>query len=259
MFRNIKSKLRDLFPNHVQVPLKYWFSKISGQLEPEMTLLPKLLRPNSRVIDIGANRGIYAYPLSQLFCYVELFEPNPNCVSVLRSWASKKSNVQVHEFALSDCDGVASLQIPVDASGVHHDSSASLDQKPFGKHVQYLIRLTTLDNFDFNNVALIKIDVEGHEHRVISGAIRTISLEKPALLIEIEQRHGTRSIDEVFIQVQNLGYQGFFLHRGSLNPLATFNPNIHQLAVNLGRRDYVNNFLFLHQIRINSGDYDSLI
>lgn len=47
------------------------------------------------------------------------------------------------------------------------------------------VELRTLDSFGFDNVSLIKIDVEGYENEVLAGATQLIRASRPVILIEI--------------------------------------------------------------------------
>ncbi|MFT4604024.1 MAG: hypothetical protein ACI9W4_000743 [Rhodothermales bacterium] len=47
----------------------------------------------------------------------------------------------------------------------------------------------TLDSFGLADVSFIKIDVEGHEHCVLVGALETIRRERPIVFVEAEERH----------------------------------------------------------------------
>jgi len=80
------------------------------------------------------------------------------------------------------------------------------------------------------------------------------------LLIEIEQRHNSRPISEMFKRVTDLGYEGFFMNNSRLRPLAEFDVSAHQVPENLGGKcgPYINNFLFLHHSRLARGDYNRL-
>jgi FkbM family methyltransferase len=59
-----------------------------------------------------------------------------------------------------------------------------------------LVALQTLDSFQFENVSLIKIDVEGLAFSVIKGPEQKIASSRPVLLVEIEQRHFLCPINE---------------------------------------------------------------
>lgn len=227
-----------------------------------MRLLPNLLRGGGRFVDVGANRGVYAYVAASLCQHVELFEPNPLCATILYSFAERRSNICVHNVALSDQHGSAVLQVPVDAAGVEHDSSASIEKISAGPCREYCVQLATLDSYRFHSVKLIKIDVEGHESRVLDGAVQTISSQMPALLIEIEQRHLKCTIEDIFWKIHSFGYEGFFLDANDeLRPLSEFDSGYHQAITSLGGRRgfYINNFIFLHRARLTAGEYYPIV
>ena len=205
----LKEVVRDILPLRHQVPIKYYYNRLRGFLEPEMDILECLVGKGDTVIDVGGNRGIYAYKFWQLGCYVRVFEPNVNCLAVLKAWASDKDRVSVYNTALSNNEGAADLFVPVDATGVKHDSSASLERPEGGNFRQQTTDLRTMDSFGFTDVAMIKIDVEGHEQSVVEGAAQTIGVCRPALLIEIERRHGHDDLSDIFKSIEKLGYNGF--------------------------------------------------
>lgn len=261
MFNGMKTHFRDLLPKRYQVPAKYWYSWLLGDLEPEMEFLNFIVQKNDRVIDVGGNRGIYAYPLWRLEARVEVFEPNPTCCDVLATWAVGKPSVNLHSIALSSHSGCANLHIPIDAAGVEHDASASIENNNF-THVRLAsVSLQTLDSFGFEGVTLIKIDVEGHEYSVIDGATETLTSWRPALLIEIEQRHCDRPIAKVFERILGFGYRGFFIRAGELQALNNFDLARDQSmqSFNGSKGIYINNFLFLHQDRLAAGEYSALV
>jgi FkbM family methyltransferase len=257
MLNFLKIKIRDLLPKKHQVPIKYWYSWIGGKLEPEMKLLESIVLRSDKVIDVGGNRGVYAYQLWKLAASVEVFEPNPLCSDVLKAWAEDKPSVRINSVALSSRSGYADLHIPIDKSGTEHDSSASIENTY--AHVRdQTVQVKTLDSYRFEGVSLIKIDVEGHEYSVIEGAKATLLSSKPALLIEIEQRHINRPINEVFDKILSLGYQGYFVGLYGLNSLDKFSVSLHQSMekFSVNNRNYINNFLFLHKERIHNNEYE---
>lgn len=240
-----------------QVPLKYGYNFLRGFLEQELGLLRLIVRPGDRVIDVGANRGIYAYKLSQLGARVEAFEPNPTCFAVLSAWARGRRGVTLHQIALSDRSGSATLHIPIDASGVEHDASASIEATGFEDARDQPVAVATLDSFGFDDVVFVKIDVEGHEHSVIEGACCTLESARPALLVEIEQRHNGRPVTEMFDEIRAYGYRGYFMKDGALVRIEEFDQSVHQSgsAGRSRRGQYINNFLFLSEEKIAAGRY----
>lgn len=260
--RGIKGRIRDLMPASMQVPVKYLYGRLRKELEPEMALLPSLVRRGDRVLDVGGNRGTYAYRFEQLGARVEVFEPNPVCLRVLAPWAQGRRSVSVHAVALSATNGSAELAIPIDGKGVEHDASASIEHGVGANADARLetVPIRTLDSFGYRDAALIKIDVEGHEQSVIDGARETIAASTPALLIEIEQRHVATPIRDILAGVEALGYAGYFLCDDVLRPIADFDPGVHQKLSDFqeSSKSYLNNFLFLHSSKLRDGTYGKL-
>jgi hypothetical protein len=124
------------------------------------------------------------------------------------------------------------------------------------------IRTATLDSFGFDDLDLIKIDVEGHESEVLDGAQVTITKSRPALIVEIEQRHNRLPISAIMKGIQDLGYRGFFLLEGRLTSVEQFEPSRHQSPGDFEAHrsaSYHNNFIFLSEARIAAGDYAALL
>jgi len=256
----IKTIIRDSIPKKHQVPLKYYYNKFKSYLEPEMKLLQYLVKNNDHVIDVGGNLGIYSYKFWKLGAQVEVYEPNPTCNNVLEEWAKNKPNINIHTVGLSDSENIKHLYIPIDEKGCEHNASASIENVGFSNYYEKLVNVKTLDSYEFENISFIKIDVEGHEYNVLAGAEKLISSSQPTLLVEIEQRHINRQINEVFQKILNLGYQGFFLDGTKIEKLEKFDILRHQKLDNCNntRKIYINNFLFLHRDRLVSGKYDNL-
>lgn len=248
---NFKSILRSALPGRYRVPVKFCYLQARGHLEPEIALLPWLVGRGDRALDLGAHDGSYAFALRRLGCRVAAFEPNPAMAAALIDWADRAT--MVHAFALSDRAGAADLHIPRDGMGVEHDAAASIGGHGEGRKIA--VAVDRLDTFGYRDAALIKIDVEGHEDRLLAGAQATIAASLPALIIEIEQRHRDSPVADAFAAITGLGYQGWFLRGGRLVPLADFDLTRDQQS---GRQPYCNNFLFLARRRLEEGRYQAL-
>jgi len=210
--------------------------------ELELKLLDRLVAPGKNSVDIGANRGAYAYLLSTLSRHVYAYEPHPGVVERLKP--SVPDNVSVHPIALSNRAASKTLYVPI-RNGTEDTYLSALD-RPHDRHEQYLVNTDTLDRQRLRNVGFIKIDVEGHEREVLEGARHTIAIDKPVLLIEIEQRHLAVEMETIFRYVLAFGYDGFFYRGGRLIGLAEFRPAIHQDPRHMyDVRSYINNFIFL--------------
>jgi len=107
---------------------------------------------------------------------------------------------------------------------------------------------------DHPPVDLVKCDVEGHELEVLRGGERTLRRGRPALVLEIEERHRPDGgVAEVFDYLRSIGYEGRAARHDGLVPLDRFDVERDQLAhLRAGEtiahdmpRDYVNTFLFV--------------
>ncbi|MDQ1426186.1 MAG: hypothetical protein QOD72_3684, partial [Acidimicrobiaceae bacterium] len=178
--------------------------------EPELTLVAGLLGQRGTLVDVGANAGPYALLGAQLGRHVIAFEPNPHVATGLRRLLGPRG--VVHEVALSDAAGSAAFFVPYEGA-TEISTRGSLEQSA---HVEFErqridVQLATLDSFDLRDVALIKVDVEGHEWPVMSGAQETIRRELPNLLIEIEDHRAPGNLDRIRNFLTPLGYEGCFL------------------------------------------------
>lgn len=243
----IKQNAINLFPKSSHLPLRYYYSKLKGRLEPEIFHLPELIGAGKRAVDIGASRGYYTYALSRLCQQVEVFEPQKWAIDAINAFG--KANVRTHNVGLSDRSGFLELNIPL-INGEAADALASF--RNFSEQCQSIkVPIARLDDYKFEDVSFIKIDVEGYETPVIEGAKETITSQQPTILVEIEQRHlRGETIYSVFNQIQSLNYEGFYLSKGSLIRLDNFAYETHQKPfleeVNQKgfSESYINNFIF---------------
>jgi len=241
VYEIFKKIVLGLIPLRHQLPLRFWYERLIGRLEPEMDILNELLSSKKLVVDVGANIGLYSYFLSKSGKDIEAFEPLPECANAINAYRSPC--IRVHNVALSSMPGTLELYTPI-INGVPYPGNSSFTAVT-GPHESREVSVHTLDQYNYENVCLIKIDVEGHELDVLKGATQTLLRERPVLLIEIEQRHLKIPMAEVFAYVVEQKYNGFFLFSGSLSPLSNFVYEIHQAPENVNSQAYINNFIFL--------------
>ena len=245
----VKKALLRLCPKPLHLPVRYYAARFRGTLEFEATILSRLVDKGLRGIDIGAHHGLYTYALARWCGCVEAFEPDPFSAQTIQWWGSPK--VTVHEIALSDFSGTAMLNVPVVGGRVER-AWAKLEDV-HGQHESLTVSVRRLDDYEFRDVSFIKIDVEGHEQRVIRGATETLQRERPVILVEIEQRHlGSVPIETVFKQFEALGYMGGFYWDNGFLSLKEFSIEHHQIlpaqeSVRCSKGKppgYVSNFIF---------------
>lgn len=148
-------------------------------------------------IDVGANIGNHSIFFSE-FCkstQVMSFEPYDVVYKILIKNTMSYKNIITHNMALSNVNGkVNIIPGPVNRPGM---SKIILDGNQ--KDVDTIDRVIS----DDSDIAVIKIDVEGHEKNVVLGGLKTIKRCKPILTIELKTN---KAFDSVSYILKELGY-----------------------------------------------------
>ena len=77
------------------------------------------------------------------------------------------------------------------------------------------ISIKKLDDFDFENVSLIKMDVEDMEMDVLQGGLNMILKNKPTIFLEIRQQMYDPIVkSEIFTKLVEAGYKLDWLPAG---------------------------------------------
>ncbi len=121
------------------------------------------------------------------------------------------ANVKVHEIALSDREGEADLLIPQGEQGAVHGLASLEPQLALSAQscVALHVPIARLDAVIQEDVAFVKIDVEGHELNVLNGAVALLERSQPVFLVEAEDRHRAAATESVFEFFRDKGYRGF--------------------------------------------------
>lgn len=246
--RQAKNMLKEAFPS---LWLQWHLMHRPKTAEVELSFLHKIIPKDALTIDVGANCGLYTRELARLSKNVHAFEPSRQMADVLRQTSA--ANVEVHEVALSDREGQAELLIPQGEQGAVH-GLASLEPQ-VAQAAQSCVALNVpmarLDAVVHDDVAFVKVDVEGHELNVLNGAVDLIERCRPIFLVEAEDRHREGATASIFEFFDDHGYNGFFIEDGDIMAVEEFDARIFQdptsLLPNGGRkagRAYINNFFF---------------
>lgn len=245
----IKKITEKILPVSCQLPLRLYYQRITKKIDFEILYLNKILIKKRRFIDIGSNVGIYSYFFYNKFNKIESFEPLSEITYRLNTLDKKK--LKIHNVALSNNKGFAQIYIPIINNELTYPlSSLLIKHKPFAKKK---IKINTLDNYNFEEVDLIKIDVEGNEKNIILGGLKTIENNNPAILCEIEQRHISFDMNGVFQLFYDLDYEGFYMNKKKLTSIKYFSYSKNQKPYlnKVDNINYINNFIFLSKKRKN--------
>ena len=145
----------------------------------------ELLKPDMRVVDIGANLGYYALMEAKLVKKVYGIEPNPETFKYLKRSVklNKLKNVKLLNMAIGDKKDI--LPFFVSESW---NWSRFLDKEKTGKDIkkEIKVKVDKLDNlFIKQKIDLVRMDVEGYEINIIKGMEKIIK-NSPELIIVLE-------------------------------------------------------------------------
>lgn len=261
--KQIKQKLEiQLFPKAYKSKFFHtintlnWKNIQSKNIENELLLLQYFLKKDDQFIDVGANLGQYLFVAERLIPANQIFgfEPHPNLAERLRKLFPE---VHISQDALSNSGGKTQFKIPFfDNREIHTRGTLKTEHRETGETKSKLIdvNISTLNdyasNHQINNIALIKIDVEGAEFDVVSGASEIIKSQQPVLIIEIEQRHHKSNIADFIRQTeQEFGYTCYYFsarEQQFKSDILSRDITELQSADHHGKsRDFINNFIFV--------------
>lgn len=174
----------------------------------EQSMLSDMVKraaPNSTFIDIGANIGSHTIWMAAIAnVTVHAFEPNNKLNSAIRRTA------EINDLA---------AQVTVHAMGIgRNEAQASISEGKMQNMGGWKLKtgkgdvpVAPLDSLNFPaQISIIKVDVEGMEIDVLTGARETIGRDQPALYCEAKER------DEFEALLEEMKGQDYML-------VATFN------------------------------------
>lgn len=193
-------------------------------VEPELRELDRLLSPGDVFVDIGANVGLYTLKAARLV--------GPNGRVLALEPGAEAYRHLVSNLALNAFDWVTALKVAASDS----EGEAVLHHVPLGDDPQAFslvanaravegetVRTVTLDQLvreqGLDRVDVIKVDVEGAEPMVITGAADTLARLKPAVIFEcnahINAGGDTGAAGETWDLLAEAGYRFFRLKAGA--------------------------------------------
>lgn len=147
-------------------------------IQHDQTLQKKVLEFSNKrnhMVDVGGNVGRWSVDFAKHYKKVSAFEPAPYHIECFEKNCKSYSNIELYPYGLGSQSAKGSLEIAVE----HHYGSTRVIPNSQGD-----IEIKTLDEHNFNDVDVLKIDVEGLEIDVLRGAVETIKRCKPIIIIE---------------------------------------------------------------------------
>jgi FkbM family methyltransferase len=186
----------------------------AGPYQKQNLIHLRELCPNPRkMLDIGMNIGMNTWEYATFAQEVHGFEPVPTTYQVALdnialnqnhqdptqgwwkqadgTWASllPSANIQTYNIALGPTPGTVEMHIKKNDghNRVSNDGYKTVTGKAVKVNTGYQrvsVPQHTLDSYNFTEVDIIKIDVEGYELNVLEGASNTIATNRPIVQVE---------------------------------------------------------------------------
>lgn len=221
--------------------------------EPELFWIRDFLDRDAVFFDIGANVGAYLFQLEKKLQPQNIiaFEPNRElCQRLKRIFPL----MNIYPLALSDENTTAEFKIPV-INGKHYPSRGTLQvdflEEGENKQLTQKVKVMKLDDWagleNINRIDFIKIDVEGNEMQTLLGAKKTIARFSPVLMVEMEQRHHEKPLQQLVSEIENWGYAAHFLNRETMH-LQTVDRHLLETQTQnevTDKQQYINNIIFI--------------
>lgn len=193
----------------------YWL----GTYEIEhQNKISELVKPGHVFWDIGAHVGYFTLLAADLVGHngkVYAFEPFSRNVSFL------KKHIALNSFKVIEI-----LQLAV-AGEVGQAAFEESDRSSMGKissQGSLVVNTTTVDDLVFNKKlnppSIIKIDVEGLQDEVLLGALKTLEVYQPSILIEAEYKPNDKR--NFYNTLSGLGYVVKPLSGNNMNSAGDF-------------------------------------
>ena len=211
---NVRGGARVCVPPFLNQITPYVLLEQEDWFEDEIRFVRAWLQPGMRVVDVGANYGVYTLAAALRVGAagrVWAIEPTPQCAAFLRRSLELNGcrQVQLIETVVSDRRGSVrfALKALSETNAVAAPGEAAVE-----------LPARTLDELagelGWSAVDFLKLDVEGHELQAVGGGARFLREHSPLVMIEV-QANGT--FDHAPLErLAALGYAAYRLLPGPL-------------------------------------------
>ncbi|MES1206649.1 MAG: FkbM family methyltransferase [Pseudomonadota bacterium] len=186
----IAGDVRVSTPPGIEAMTRYVLLEQEDWFEDEMAFVRRHLRPGMRVLDIGANYGVYTLTAARLVGptgRVWAFEPSslPHRHLTESRAANRFDAVTIVNAALSDRTGRARIAV-----NANPELNALIEGTNDAGIANEDVELTSLDacarGLGIDDIAFVKLDAEGHEPNILAGGARFFAENSPLVMFEIK-------------------------------------------------------------------------
>lgn len=184
--------------------------------------LPQLVDQGATAIDIGANLGYYACPLSDIVGSegrVYAVEPVPVIFDVLKHNVGSRTNVTLLNYALGEEEATIEMANDSVAAGGYFGTGRNFvsDGDLSAEAIRFTAQMRRGSELFANigKIDFIKCDIEGYERVVMPELRALIERDHPTVLIETDGDTRLRMVD----MFAEMGYRATMLEGGVEVPL----------------------------------------
>lgn len=143
------------------------------------------------------------------------FEPVPENIDCIKSHISENNlgNIELENFVVSDLNGLINFTIEKNNANSH---IADIEISHMSTNVKKILNLqqVTLDSYMSEmdiHPNVIKIDVEGAEVKVLRGALNTLKIDKPLIIVSIHSKECYEGCMQIFnsLNYKVINLEGF--------------------------------------------------
>ena len=224
--------------------------RIQFHKDEEFSLLPILCDPQRISLDVGVLFGGYAREMLDHSQQVFMIEANPLQVAFLRRAFPDQS-----ERIISSAAGASTGEIEIRVPSLMPGNATVESENHLDRHkklLSFTVPIRPLDElFPESEVGFIKIDVEGHENAVLSGAQRLIQRCRPKVILECIDDHKKGAVAKMRSFFQEMEYAVLFLSENALHDIAEYDASY----IDPSKRNskaFVNNFIAVPKEELDS-------
>jgi FkbM family methyltransferase len=200
----------------------HWLNVVNYGGFENVLLFERLLRPGGAYVDIGANYGYMSINASRIVGpsgMVIAVEPEPRALALLEhNIGLNKASTIVVSRAMSDRAGSADFNVATE-TGLSRLDNPGRDDFGMVRNEVITVETVTLDSL-LEQVApgraidLVKMDVEGTELKVLSGASKLLDRRRTCFILEVNHGHldhNSLSFSDVWAFFTTRGYDIYWI------------------------------------------------
>jgi FkbM family methyltransferase len=210
--------------------IRKWNEAVAGHVSGTIGVIIPHINDGDVVLDVGANTGLITAGILKRRpnCVLHLFEPVAELLAACRDRFVGMDNVHCHHFALTNTKENLPNQYTIALKQLYcgkknlgwntlvagkvdddnRDSVRTIESVGFDDYNAAVLKI--------EHVHFVKIDVEGHEYKVLAGMLDTIARDRPILYTEVAWGSSHPHWDEekaVFQKIFDIGYEPFDLDK----------------------------------------------